>query len=211
MDSKCCEYAGSVVSCQRSVAGFALTLRVSVVSGQFAFVSGQWSVAGLSGPERVYRVFLAAPVDGIPPRSRPPGQDIGDGDPAEIVPISASSFQQVSVSSRSGEVDSLVVQLINAHPVGLDVAVSKSLPFPTELVVSMVGLQRMPKSKCFHDDPKSIDVLTSFPQSFQVAFKRLGRNKGPRRQSAVRGHVVISPASWPVPWRPRNDSARAFG
>ncbi|MFI5455499.1 MAG: hypothetical protein ACHRXM_08610 [Isosphaerales bacterium] len=73
------------------------------------------------------------------------------------------------------------------------------------------GLNVSPLKLDWKDVFQTIDVLTTFPQSFQVAFKRLGRNESPRRQSAVGGHVVTSPASWPVAWRPCNDSARAFG
>jgi hypothetical protein len=75
------------------------------------------------------------------------------------------------VRSRSGEVDGLIVQLIDQDPIGLDVAVSKSLPIPSQRVVAMAGLQRMPEPKCFHDVPKSIDVFPTFPHSFQVTFK----------------------------------------
>jgi energy-coupling factor transporter ATP-binding protein EcfA2 len=37
-------------------------LHLSVVSLHLSVVSCQWSVAGFSGPERIYRVFLVAPV-----------------------------------------------------------------------------------------------------------------------------------------------------
>src|ERR1017187_6152748 len=39
-----------------------LTLRASVVSSPWSVCICQWSVAGLSGHERIFRVFLAAPL-----------------------------------------------------------------------------------------------------------------------------------------------------
>jgi hypothetical protein len=61
--------------------------------------------------------------------------------------------------------------LIDQHPIGLDVAVPKSLPVSAERMISMTWSKRLAKAERFHDVPQSIDILSALPQSFQIAFK----------------------------------------
>jgi hypothetical protein len=121
------------------------------------------------------------------------------------------SFKEISMRPCSGEIDGFFVPVVDQQPIGFDMTVSKILPFAAQCVVFVPALQTLTETKDFHDRPKSCEVLSAFSQSFHIALKLLGGNQNARRWSAVRGHVIMLPASWPAPWRPCSDSTRVSG
>jgi hypothetical protein len=102
---------------------------------------------------------------------------------------SSSSLEQIGVCSRSGEVDSFVVNSINQHPVGFDVAISKIFHFARKGVISVSGIQSTAMANRFDHCIEPIKVFAAFRESLQVAFVSRARSNRSFRLASVSRHA----------------------
>src|SRR4051812_50050528 len=117
---------------------------------------------------------------------------------ADIGRIRSPLLEQACMGARAGQVDRLIVELVDQEPVPGDMALPEPLPGARQGMVPMPGLQRLPGPDRLDDGEQAGHVQAALPEPLHVPLERLGRDDGPA-------------AGAPPPWPPASPPGAAPG
>src|SRR6266498_224426 len=98
-------------------------------------------------------------------------------------------FKQIGMRSRAGQVDGIVVEPIDQHPIGGDVTVAEPVPGARQRVVPIPRLEVLSQAKGLDDAPEPAHVAPPLAESLDVPLECPGRHDGAR--PGLRHNIII--------------------